>query len=175
MIERGAGLAAVVHDRLGVPDGGLLGVVLHSVADGGDDETDLLVVEIGPAAAMVGAEHEHLVDAGAGGLVEDRAEVLDRPLALPLAGGVEVRHHPHAPVAAAAIGLEGRRRLLLVARTERAAQVGPWRVEGWSEVARPGRPFGGDGDPATGEGVQAELAHGRRGARSTGTGSTSAT
>ena len=137
VLERGTRLPAVVDDGLGVADRGLFGVVLHAVADGGDHQAHLPVVEVGPAGPVVGAEHEHLVDAGARGLVEHRAEVVDGEVALALERRVEVRHDAHQPFAVAPVGLERRRRLLLVPGAERAAQVGCGRLDPRGEVARP--------------------------------------
>ena len=66
VLERGACLSAGVDDRLRVANRGAARVVLHAIADGGHGEAGVLVVEIGPAAGVLRAEDEHLVDAAGG-------------------------------------------------------------------------------------------------------------
>ena len=87
----------------------------------------LLVGERRPRVVVVGGEDEDLVDAAGGGLGEDRATVVDHEGVVALEGGIEVGDHPHQPVALEAVGLEGGRGRLLVARAERArAAVSAW-------------------------------------------------
>ena len=142
VLERRARLPAGVHDRLRVADGGAAGVVLHAVADGGHGQPGVLVVEVGPAAGVLGAEHEHLVHAAGRRLREHRAEVLHPQRLVALEGGEQVRHHPHEPGAARAVGLERRWRGLLVAGAERALRESGRtpRAAGGRSAPRAGRP-----------------------------------
>ena len=103
MGERRPGLAAVVDDRLGVADVGVAGVLLDAVAQRRHHQPGLLVVEVGPAAVVVGGQHEHLVGAAGPGLGEHRAEVLDGEGVVAGEGRVEVRDDPHEPVALGAV------------------------------------------------------------------------
>ena len=120
VLERGAGLPAGVDDRLRVAHRRAPGVVLHAVADRRHGQAGVLVVEVGPAAVVVGAEHEHLVHAAGRRLGEHRAEVLHAQRLVALEGREQVRHDPDEPGAARAVGLERRRGRLLVAGAERA-------------------------------------------------------
>ena len=78
MGERRPGLAATVHDGLRVAHVRGAGVLLHAVAQRRHHETGGPVVEVGPAAAVVAGEHEHLVDAAGRRLHVDRPEVAHR-------------------------------------------------------------------------------------------------
>ena len=106
-------------------------------------------------AAVVGREHQHLVDAAGRGLGEHRAQVLDPQRLVAVEGGVAVGHHPDHPLAVLAVGLEGRRGRLLVAGAERAGPLGvglDGELAG-HEVAGAVLAIDGDGDPAPGEGL----------------------
>jgi hypothetical protein len=124
VLEAGAGVVAVVDDGLRVADGAPPAVVLHPVSDGGHGDGDLLVVEVGPGGAVVGREHQDLVDAAGQGLGEDRPEVRDLHGLVTVEGGVAVGDDAHGPLPAAPVGLERRGGRLFVARAERAGLVG---------------------------------------------------
>ena len=161
VVERCTRLPAGVHDRLGVAHGGAAGVVLHAIADRGHRQAGVLVVEVGPAVGVLGAEDQHLVDAAGRRLREHRTEVLDPQRFAALERREQVRHHPHEPGAARAVGLERRRRGLLVAGAERAL---PRRVGLHRQLARDQLPgsrgsLGRHGDPAPRERVEPELTH----------------
>ena len=159
--DRRAGLAPVVDDRLRVPHVQAPSVLLEPVPHRRHDQPGLRLVEVGPRCVVVGAEHEHLVDARGPRLGEDGAEVIDAQLAVAVEGGVPVRNDPDQPLALGSVALERRRRLLLVARAERA---GPGRSDlhvelAGREVDGAGRPVGRDRHPAAGERIEPQLAH----------------
>ena len=141
-------------------------MVLEAVAERRHDEPGGLSSRSAQPPSCSRVKHEHLVDAAGRRLHVDRAEVADRHRVVPVERGVEVGHDPHEPL---------RRR----GRRSRAPAASPPRCRGRTgtggsgrsrpagarrEVGRAGRPVGGDGDPATGERVEAQLAHGRRSA-----------
>ena len=161
MLERGARLPAVVDDHQRVADDGVAAVVLHPVTDGGHDQGDLAVVQVGPRPLVVGGEHEHLVDAAGWGLGEHGAEHGQVQGLDPPEGRVLVGHHPDEPLAVPGVGLEGGREVVLVARAERAgaAGLGLDGQEARGEVRRAGGPLGGDRDPLPGQRVPAQLVH----------------
>ena len=161
MLEAGAGLAPVVHDHLRVADRGPPGVVLQAIADGRHGHRRLGVVEVGPAGAVLGREHEDLVDAAAVRLREHRAEVVHLQRLVAVEGRVAVGDDPHHPLALFAVGLQRWGRGFLVAGAEGAGPVGVGldREVGRDQVAGACGPVDGDHDPAPGEGIEAELAH----------------
>ncbi len=161
MLERRSRGPTGVDDRLCVADRRSPCMGLHAVADGGHGQARVLVVEVGPAAVVLGAEDEDLVHAAGGGLGEHGAEVLHPQRLVPLEGREQVRHHPHQPVPAGSVGLQRRRRGLLVARAEGALalRVRLHRPLPGDQLARTGGPLDGHRDPAPRQRVEAELAH----------------
>ena len=160
VLDRRARLAARVHDDLAVAQPGGALVLLDPVADRRHHEVALVVVERAPGQVVVGREDEHLVDAARRRLGEHRAAVVDHEGLQALERGVAVGHHPDQPLALCPVGLERRRRRVLVSRAERAvvALVDAERLAGEEDRA-PCRAVRGDGDPAAGEGVESELVH----------------
>ena len=157
VLERGARLAAGVHDGLGVAQVGLRGVLLQAVAQRRHDELDLLLAQLPQGGVVLGGEDEDLVDAAGGGLGEDRAPVGHDERLVALEGRVEVGHDPDQPATGRPVGLEGRRRVLLVAGAERAGAI-----EGLGHPGRPGHegvgPLGAaraHDHPATGQRIEA--------------------
>ena len=157
VFERGAGLASRVHDGLGVAQVRLRGVLLEPVTQSGHHELDLLLAEHAQRGVVLGREDQDLVDAAGRGLGEDRAPVGDHEGLVALEGRVEVRHHPDEPASARAVGLEGGRRVLLVARAERAGTVeGVGRPGGAGhEGVGPLRAARAHHDPAAGQRIEA--------------------
>ena len=160
VLERGPGLPAGVDDRLGVAEVGLRRVLLQPVAQRRHDELHLFLAELAEGGVVLGGEDEDLVDAPGRGLGEHRAPVGHDEGLVPLEGGVEVRHHPDQPVAGRPVGLERRRRVLLVAGAERAGaperiELGRARDE---RVRAPGAP-GAHDDPPPGERIEPQLVH----------------
>jgi hypothetical protein len=161
MHEARTGLAAVVHDHLRVADGRPARVVLQSVADGGHGHRRLGVVEVGPPGAVVGGEHQDLMDATAVRLCEHGAEVVHLQRLVAIEGRIAVGDDPDHPLALLAVGLQGRRRGFLVTGAEGARPVGIGfdREVGRDQVAGAHGAVDGDHDPAPREGIEAELAH----------------
>ena len=161
VLERRAGLAARVDDGLGVAQVGLGGVLLEPVAQRGHDELDLLLAQLAQGGVVLGGEDQDLVDAAGRGLGEDGAPVGDHEGLVALEGGVEVGHHPHEPPPRRPVGLERRRRVLLVAGAERArpaecvSRLGRASDEG---VGPLGAARAHD-DPAARQRIEAQLVH----------------
>ncbi len=157
VLQAGAGGPAMVHDRLAVADARCVSVLLEAVAERRHGRAHLPIVEVGPALAVVGREHEHLVDARCRGAGEEWSEVFNEHGSGALEGRVAVGHDPQEPLAAVTVGLERRRQLFLVAGTERARprRVGLDLALAGGDVSRSAGAIGGDRDPAPGEGVQA--------------------
>ena len=124
VLDRGAGLAPGVDDGLAVAQARHRRVLLDPVPDGRHDEHRLLVGDVFPAVVVLGGEHEDLVDPSRRRLGEHGPTVLHHEGVVALEGGVEVGHHPDQPVAARAVGLEGRGGGLLVAGAEGAGPGG---------------------------------------------------
>jgi hypothetical protein len=124
VLERCAGLAAVVDDGLGVADVGGAGVVDEAPAEHLHELDGVVVVEIVETGVVLARVHEHLVDAGRVGHHVDRPEVAHDEAVVALERRVAVRDHADVPAAALVDGLERGRRLLLVARAERAGAAG---------------------------------------------------
>jgi hypothetical protein len=120
VLQGGSGLAARVHDGLGVAEVGLRRVLLQAVPQRRHDELDLLLAELPQGGVVLGGEDEDLVDAAGGGLGEDRTPVGHDEGLVAFEGGVQVGHDPDEPAAGRTVGLERGRRVLLVAGTEGA-------------------------------------------------------
>ena len=123
VLERGARLAAGIHDGLGVAEVGLRGVLLQAVTQCRHHQLDLLLTQLAEGGVVLGGEDEDLVDTAGGGLGEDGAPVGHHEGLVALEGRVEVRHDPDQPAAGRAVGLEGGRRVLLVAGAEGAGTI----------------------------------------------------
>ena len=123
VLEGGSCLPAGIHNGLGVAEVGLRGVLLEAVAQGRHHQLDLLLAELAEGGVVLGGEDEDLVDAAGGGLREDRAPVGDDERLVALEGRVEVGHDPDQPAAGGTVGLQGGRRVLLVAGAERAGAL----------------------------------------------------
>ena len=161
VLERGSRLAAGVHDGLGVAEVGLRGVLLEAVAQRRHDQLDLLLAELPQGGVVLGGEDEDLVDAAGGGLGEDRAPVGHDEGLVALEGRVEVGHDPDEPAAGRAVGLEGGRRVLLVAGAERAGAIEGLGHPGGAGHERVG-PLGAAGahdHPAARQRIEAQLVH----------------
>ena len=162
VVERRAGLATVVDDRLRVADRRAPGVVLDAVADGRHHEPGVLVVEVGPAVGVLGAEHEHLVHAAGRRLGEHRAEVLHAQGLVALEGREQVR--ARRARARCRPGRRSRGRAAWPPRCRgRTGTCGSGRPRraACREIRSPGSrcPLDGDGDPAPRERVEPELTH----------------
>ena len=159
--ERGAGLAAVVDDDLGVADLGGRGVGGEAALQDVHDLGRVHVGQLVDAAVVVRRVDEHLVDAaGVGGDVH-RTEVVDDEAGGPVERRVQVREDAHLPVVTALDGVERHEGGILVARAERTGAPGiglDLRRPG-SEVARSPCPLGHDRDPPPGEWVETQLTH----------------
>ena len=135
-------------------------MLLDAVPDGGHDEAGLLVGDALPAVVVLGGEDEDLVDPSRRGLGEHGATVLDHEGVVALEGGVEVGHHPHEPVAARAVGLEGRGvDPSLPGQKGQGRVVSAWTGAGGAKEKGRCDPVGADDDPAAGQGVEAKLVH----------------
>ena len=148
-------------DHLRVADLGPAGVGLHAVTDGRHRHRGLGVVEVGPRAAVLGREHQHLVDAAGHRLGEHRAEVVHPQGLVAVEGRVAVGHDPHHPFTLAVVGLERRGRRFFVAPAERTGQrhVGLHRQLPGDQLTGTCVAVDGDRHPPSGERIEAELAH----------------
>ena len=161
MGERRTGLAAVVHDRLGVPDVRRGGVLDEPVAQRDHQVADLAIAQVAEVGVVLGREHEHLVDPTRLRLDVHRAEVAHRERLVTLERGIEVRHDAQPPTTRVVDRLERRRCRLFVAGAEGA---GTGRIGVHADVTRGkvSRPLGArrdDGHPPSGQGVQTQLTH----------------
>ena len=161
VLQRGPRLAAGIHDGLGVPQVGLRGVLLQAVPQRRHHELDLLLAELAQGGVVLGGEDEDLVDPAGGCLGEDRAPVGHHERLVTLEGRVEVGHDPDEPAPGRAVGLEGRRRVLLVAGAERAGAIERLGHPGGAGHERVG-PLGAaraHDHPTTGQRIEAQLVH----------------
>src|SRR5439155_7245615 len=93
---------------------------------------------------------------------EHRPEVLDGERIVTEERGIQVGHHAHEPLAGRPVGLERRRRRLLVTGAERARTgVGLDGQHPRVERARPEGSVAGDRHPTAGQRVQTQLTHRR--------------
>ena len=101
------------------------------------------------------------MDAARGGLGEDGPAVGHHEGLVTLEGRVEVGHDPDEPAAGRAVGLEGGRRVLLVAGAERAGAVERVGLPGGAGHERVGplRAAGAHDDPTARQRIEAQLVH----------------
>ena len=161
MGQRGARLAAVVDDRLCVPDVRGVGVVREAALESEHELTGGDVVEAVERLVVVGRVHEHLVHAGAlGGDVDGTVVVHGEPL-LPAERRVQVGHDTHPPLTALADRLERRGSGLLVAGAEgaRTPRLDVVEPDPRCEVGRSLCTLGDDRHPTPGQLIQSHLTH----------------
>ena len=124
VLDRRAGLAAVVDDRLGVADVAGGGVLLETALDDEHQIGGVAVVDRVTTQVVVRGDHEDFVDATRLGLDVHRTEVVDGERLVAVERRVQVGDHPDLPAATFVDRLQRGERVLLVPRTEGARPTG---------------------------------------------------
>jgi hypothetical protein len=107
--QRRARLATLVDDRLRVADLPAACVVFQPIAQRRHHQAGGAVVEIGPAAEVVGRQYQDLVDTARRRLHVHGPERAHRHRILAVEGGVEIGHDADQPLPVTPVGLECRR------------------------------------------------------------------
>jgi hypothetical protein len=151
----------MVDDGLGVSDVGGCRVLEEPTLQHHHHLGTVGVAECMDAGIVVAGQHEDLVRAAGFGLDVHRAEVVHGERLVTIERRVQIRDHPHLPLTALVDGVERRKGVFLVARTERArtTRVGLDLGDAGREVGRSLSTLGHDRDPPPGEWIETQLTH----------------